>query len=212
MIHLFTVDFPEALQLSIKEECEAKGKLINKAEAKGKYGCLTADPLKYWVISGGTVQSSEKLNPLMSVYEEVLRTSQRILNEEIEIPSDDEYIESRISINYQKGIGGFYQSHIDSQYYTALLFGNTISTDGGGESIFRLSEGTREQIKIRPIAGLVALFNGMLLPHGSEPITRGENMPYDAVPYRITIPMQMHPISGITRQAGADDFLGLGTK
>lgn len=112
-------------------------------------------------------------------------------------------LRSSININCLRGVGARYETHVDTNTVTGVLFACDASPKTGGELVFCAEHG--EEAIVWPRPGLFISFDGRTLPHYVGAL----KIPMD----RISIPLNYYddPINQF-RPDGLDDRLYTGVK
>jgi hypothetical protein len=110
---------------------------------------------------------------------------------------------SSVNINCQR-CSERYEWHVDSNPLTGLLFAATLEPEDGGELVFRPDPASSMnddwELRIRPTAGTLYLYDARAAAHSVEPVLR-ENV-------RISVPMNFYYPSGQADRPGdLDEYL-----
>ena len=107
-------------------------------------------------------------------------------------------LRSSININCLRGQGASYESHVDSNPITGVLFVTDANENTGGVLVFEPTDGPRTSVC--PRAGIFIAFDAREIPHHVTPLQKDMD--------RISIPMNYYDHPELQqRPDGLDDYL-----
>ena len=172
---------PPGWQLGIMEIVESKGKLVELPGGKVSTSMEKSDfTTVYKVVKGEAIK--ENLPWLFDLYQGKFREIVSEVAKKLVEPDGDEKFGININTITKETQKDGYELHTDINPWTGLLSATTMNVGDGGELVLLSHDG--KQLKVRPKAGWLYVFDGRNHPHRVEPLT-----PDASSDIRITVPM-----------------------